>query len=241
MSKIPNSPEEIFAEFTADYQQAFAGDLLSIFLYGSGAKGEYVPKKSDLNFLIILQENGIENLDKAIPFIPKWRKRNVSVPLFLSEDYIRSSLDTFPIEFLSMKKHHKLVFGQDILTELQIDQKHLRLQAERELRGKLLYLRAGFLSTGHDREALKEMISSSVTALSSIFEAVLDLKQCDLSDSTTGIFEKTADQFDLDKSVFGHIANVKRGEWRGSREQLQDLSKAYIKQVRKLIAVVDKM
>jgi hypothetical protein len=50
MAKIPQKPEAIFSEFTKDYKRAFAADLLSIVLYGSGASGHYIPGKSDLNF-----------------------------------------------------------------------------------------------------------------------------------------------------------------------------------------------
>ena len=51
MAKIPRSPDEIFDEFTKDIKDLFGEELLSILLYGSGAKGEYIYKKSDINFL----------------------------------------------------------------------------------------------------------------------------------------------------------------------------------------------
>ena len=63
MAKIPKEPREVFEEITEDYQQAFGNDLVSIILYGSGASGEYVPKRSDLNFLIVLSEEGIDALE----------------------------------------------------------------------------------------------------------------------------------------------------------------------------------
>jgi hypothetical protein len=56
MAKIPKTPEEIFPEITADFQKIFGEDLVSIILYGSGAGGDYVPGKSDLNFLITLTD-----------------------------------------------------------------------------------------------------------------------------------------------------------------------------------------
>ena len=58
MAKIPKKPEEIFPEITGDYQKIFGEDLISIILYGSGAGEDYVPGKSDLNFLITLTDQG---------------------------------------------------------------------------------------------------------------------------------------------------------------------------------------
>ena len=95
MAKIPKEPSQIFLEITADYKRIFGEDLLSIILYGSAARGEYRYKKSDINFLMVLTENGMKNLRRCIDLIPKWRKRNVGAPLFLTQEYINASLDSF--------------------------------------------------------------------------------------------------------------------------------------------------
>ena len=66
MSKIPEKPEEIFSEITGDYRKLFGEELISIILYGSGAGEDYIPGKSDLNFLITLTDRGIEEFDCAL-------------------------------------------------------------------------------------------------------------------------------------------------------------------------------
>lgn len=241
MPKTPESPEEIFDEFSQDYQAAFGADLISIILYGSGAKGEYVPKKSDINFLITLSEDGIEHLEKALDLILKWRRRAVAVSLLVTKSYMASALDVYPIEFLDMKTHHRLLFGEDVLTDLLIDKNHLRLQVERELRGKLLALRQGFLSTGHDRDSLRNMLAGTVSTFAAIFEALLYLKGEQLPSSNAQVLEKTAQAFGLESSVLTQILNIKRSQWHGSRVQLQEIGKNYIKQIKKLIEIVDKM
>ena len=62
MSNIPKSPEVIYAEFTKDYKSIFGDDLISIILFGSAARGEYIYKRSDINFLIILSDSGMQRL-----------------------------------------------------------------------------------------------------------------------------------------------------------------------------------
>lgn len=240
MAKIPDSPEEIFEEFSKDYISVFASALKSIILYGSGAKGEYVPKKSDINFLIVLNNEQIENLDKALELIPKWQKRNVAVPLFLTKEYIASALDTFPVEFLEMKNAYKLVYGEDILKDLQINKQDLRRQLERELRGKLLHLRAGFLGTGYHRDRLRDMLAATVPTFNSIFAGLLYLKDKPLPATKAEMFGKTAEVFNLDKAVFATLVSIKNGKWHGSTVQLHDITNAYIRQVKKLVEVVDK-
>ena len=60
MARIPKKPEEIFPEITGDSRKIFGEELISIILYGSGAGEDYIPGKSDLNFLITLTDRGIE-------------------------------------------------------------------------------------------------------------------------------------------------------------------------------------
>lgn len=241
VASIPDKPEEIFDEFLQDIQLAYGDDLISVILYGSGAKGEYVPKKSDINFLVVLTASGIEQLEKALEFIPKWNKRGVAVPLFLTKSYIAAALDAYPIEFLDMKTHNRLVHGEDVLSALQMDKTHLRLQAERELRGKLLSLRQGFLSTGQDRDRLRAMLGATISTFVAIFEALLFLKGEVIPKSKAEVIEKTAHTFGIEKSTLVQILNIKSGQWHGSRVQLLQIAKNYIKEIRKLIDIVDKM
>ncbi|MBW1901605.1 MAG: hypothetical protein JRJ20_08205 [Deltaproteobacteria bacterium] len=104
MAKTIKDPKEIFPEIIADYKGIYGGDLVSILLYGSATGKDYRPGKSDINFMIVLSEQGIEQLDRAFPVIKKWRKRNVAIPLFLTETYVATSMDVFPIEYLNFQR-----------------------------------------------------------------------------------------------------------------------------------------
>ena len=153
MSKVPEKPEEVFEEFTAKVAGVFGDNLLSINLYGSGARGEYIREKSDLNFLIIIKSEGLSKLGGLWEYLVSWRKQAISTPLVLTESYVQSSLDSFPLEFLDMKDSHVTVFGEDPFDDIKIGLPHLRLQVERELKSKLLALRQGYLETrGKERE-----------------------------------------------------------------------------------------
>jgi len=240
MSKIPRSPEEIFEEFAGDLKAAFADDLVSIILYGSGAKGEYVYKKSDLNFLVILTESGIRNLAKAFDLVKKWSKRKVAVPLFVTREYIDSSLDSFPIEFLNMQKHHKLVYGEDVLTPLKIEHKNLRLQCEEQVKGKLLHLREEFLRTMGKKRHLEQLIGVTIPTFASLFTALLALKNIEPPAKKSEILLKTAEEFALDRNVFDQVLAVREKKTKMDRDGLIKLMESYIEEIRKLAMIVDK-
>ena len=103
MAKSIKDPKEIFTEITEDYNMIFGDDLISIIEYGSATGKDYRPGKSDINFMLVLSEEGIERLDRAFDIIKKWQKRNVAIPLFLTESYVGTSLDVFPIEYLNFQ------------------------------------------------------------------------------------------------------------------------------------------
>ncbi len=241
MPRIPKSPEEIFDKFSEDVQSVFGAELLSILLFGSGAKGEYVAGKSDINFLIVLSKDGANRLEKAIPVVEKWGKVGVATPLILTREYIDSALDTFPIEFLDIKEFHQLVFGENPVEQITIDKGDLRRQIERELRGKLVYLRTGLLSSGNDKTRLLQMLSASVSAFVPIFEGLLHLEGEPLTKNRSDVFRRTAAEFKLNESVFGQLIHVKSGAWHGSIVQLRELTSSYIQEVGVLVERVDQM
>ena len=241
MAKIPNNPKEIFNEITKNYQDIYGKDLISIILYGSAASGNYIPKKSDINFLIVLTEEGITRLKKAFKTVEKWHKRKVSIPLFLTKSYISTSLDSFPIEFLTMQKSYQLVFGEDVLKELTFNKNHLRLQCERELKGKLLQLRQVYLESRGKTRNLKFIIKNSLTAFVSIFRALLYLKDKDIPAERKSIISLISQEMGVDEQTFLNLLKVKEGTLKLSAEALNALFEDYIKEVRTLSNTVDQL
>jgi len=241
MVKIPKDPKEIFQEITKDYQIAFGNDLLSIILYGSGATGDYVYKRSDLNFLIVLAEEGTNTLERAFKVVSKWRKRNVSTPLFLTKSYITSSLDSFPVEFLNMKMNHITVFGENVLSDLSFEKRDLRVQCERELKAKLLHLRKRYLETSQRAVNMRLLIAHSIPAFIAIFRALLYLKDIEVPAKKEETVSRVCEEFDLDHGLFSTLLSVKDREKRLSRGEMDWLIRRYITEVRRLSSIVDEM
>jgi hypothetical protein len=239
MSKI-EKPEEIFSDMTRDYREIYGDGLVSVILYGSGAGKEYRPGKSDLNFLIVLSEEAIDHLDRALKAVSRWRTKGVATPLFMTRPFIASSLDSYPLEFLNMQNGYVLVYGEDVLRDLSFEPCHLRLQCEREIMGKLLLLRERFLETGGRPRRLRDLIAESITALISIFGGLLYLKGRQIPPSRREVVEALAREFPVGAGVFMRCLDIKEGETVPSSE-MQDIFMAYLAEVRRLRGVVDEL
>jgi predicted nucleotidyltransferase len=241
MSKAPGNPEEIFEAVVKDYQSIFGSDLLSVILYGSGARGEYIPKKSDINFLILLSENGIDSLSKAFKVVVRWRKRRVNTPLFLTKNYIQASLDVFPIEFLNLKSYYQVVYGEDVLQSLVIEKKFLRLQCEREIKGKLLQLRQQFLETKGSKREIENLLARSAPTFYSIFRALLFLQDKAIPSGSKDLLSLVAQETGLNSSLMLDILKIKEGSKKLATAEAVSFMEQYIEQIKKLSAFIDEM
>ena len=239
MARDIKDPKEIFPDIITDCKDVFGDDLISIMLYGSATGSDYRPGKSDINFMIVLSEEGIERLNMAFEIVKKWRKRNVAIPLFLTENYVKTSMDVFPIEYLNFQRNYIPVYGKDILKDLSFDHEFVRLQCEREIKGKLLLLREAYLETSGKGRALKEVISQSTRAFVAIFEALLHVKGLELPKEKLEIIWATAQAFDMDSNVFEKLLDVKEDKVKLSDEDMRRLFQAYLTEVRKLSKLVD--
>lgn len=241
MAKIPKRPDEVFEEITADLRNIFKEDLISIILYGSGARGEYVPGKSDINFLVILTEAGMEKIDLCFDFVRKWKKRNVAIPLFMTKSFIESSLDTFPVEFLNIKNEHLTIFGEDTLKDLEFDRKYVLLQCERELKGKTLNLREEFLNTEGKSERLFELVRRSLTAYVSTFKALLYVKGKAVHKEKKEVIRECAREFETNLDTFLKFAEMIDGRLKISASEIKSMFNGYIREASMMCEIVNKM
>ena len=239
MAKTVQDPKEIFPDVIDDYKDVFGDDLISIILYGSAAGPDYRPGKSDINFMIVLSEEGIERLDRAFRLVETWQKRKVAIPLFLTQLYVESSQDVFPIEYLNFQRNHVLVYGRDILNELSFDPQFVRLQCEREIKGKLLLLREAFMETAGRGRALRGVIGPSIQAFAAIFEALLYLKEEEIPKEKRDVVNLTCDTFDLDAGLFQKLLDIKEEKLKPDDTETKSLFQNYLKEVRKLSKIVD--
>ena len=241
MARSIKDPKSIFSSIIDDYKGVFDSDLVSIILYGSAACGEYVPGKSDINFIVVLSEEGIDHIDRALGVVAKWKNRNVAVPLFLTEDFVRTSQDVFPIEYLTIQKNHEMVFGKDIFEALAFDRRFVRLQCEREIKGKLLLLREAFLETGGKAKRLRGLVGESLGAIVALFNGLLYLKEKTVPEHKRDVVRQICATYDLDGVLFDRLLDIKDEKVKPPEEEMKTLFGGYLKQIRKLWKLVDDM
>jgi hypothetical protein len=141
--------ERKLTELVDRLKKAHGERLVSVVLYGSGAGEDHTAAYSDLNILCVLSEITPREMAQSEPIFGWWRGLGSPAPLLLTEHEVRTSTDCFPIEFHDIKRQHRILYGNDVLSTLHVDNSFYRAQVEHELRAKVLRLRqkaAGVLS-----------------------------------------------------------------------------------------------
>jgi hypothetical protein len=140
MPQTKRASQQELEIFTTRLREAAGDNLVSLMLYGSAASGE-ADSYSDLNVLCVLRDLSFPHLVPLSKVIRWWTRQKQRPPLLMSEKELRASTDVFSIELIDMKQHRKVLFGKDLLAELEIPMRSHRAQLEYELREKLILLR----------------------------------------------------------------------------------------------------
>lgn len=167
--------EKRVEEFAQQLEAALGESLVSVVLFGSAARGHYRRGSSDINLLVIVQDAGSATVARAADAIARWTRAGEPAPLLFSQAEWRASADVFPLEIEDMRESHRVVRGADPLEWVQTTRDDARQQLEREVRGKLLHLRAAYAAAAPDGKALGALVENSLGTFLVLFRATLRL------------------------------------------------------------------
>ncbi len=227
--------------FIQGLQGLYKDSLISVILYGSGSSGEFIDKNSNLNVLVILRSAGLEDLKIASRLVNKWRFRAIR-PLFFDQDYVRSSNDVFPIEFLDMKENYTVLAGSDVLKDVTVETKNLRFQCEQELKIKLINLKQAYLRINRSGSlALGDLLFRQFTSVLHILRNVLRLKGKKPPYLKQDIIKEAALDFGIDLNDWQRILALKNKQAKSSAKEIEQLFVKFVIDLGRIASFVDKL
>lgn len=227
--------------FTKHVQEALGDGLVSLTVYGSAATGDDDKRYSDINTLIVARELDLAVLKRLTDAISGWMKRGHPAPTLFTRERMNQSLDVFPIEILDMKERHRVLAGEDLLAELEVDTRHLRFQVEHELKGKFLQLREGYLLTGNKPRLIAELMVRSLSTFQLLFRAALRLYAQDESCGKAEAPQKLSTHIDFAIDPFLKVAGLRSGELKFKDLDMETLFENYLSSVAKVVDTVDSL
>lgn len=236
-----NPMNEDLKAFVDDVRQSHRDNLVSVILYGSAAAGDFVPRQSDLNVLIALKQIRPLDLRNAHASVREWRRMGHPVPVYFTVSELQNAADVFPIEFHQMSSARKVLYGPDLLADLNITDTFLRLQTEYELRSKLILLRRQYIPASASVDGLVNLMADSLPSFAALFRAVLIVLGVDPPAKKQEIVALTAQKLGIDGVPFEKIFDIRKDNFteRLNETSANELFADYMEQIEKVIDAVD--
>lgn len=235
---LPGELKTRLENFTARLKDIYKDSLVSVLLYGSASSGEFTKKYSNINVMIVLDDTSLANISRAYSVVNSGQFRMIS-PVFFTEEYIKSSLDVFPIEFLDITENHTILYGKDPVKDLKVDSRNLRFQCEQELKSKLINIKKLYLST-RSKAAMENLLFKTFTSLVHLMRNILRLKGITppyLKEEILNVSEKT---LGIDTTILSKILWAKNKKMSLARKDVDALLAGLVKELESIVSVVDK-
>ena len=233
--------EKVIGEFIERLRAAVAANLVSVILYGSAAEGEFHPEYSDLNLLCVLRDASFPALARMVDVVQWWRGKKHRPPLVLTHQELTASADVFSIEFVDMKQRYRVLFGEDVLRDLNVPMRMHRAQLEYELREKMFLLRQHILLAGNDEKQLWEVMLNSLSSFTTLFRHVLlELGEQSRKHSREAV-EELASRLNFDASPFVQLIDVRAKRVDRKLLRATDVAQRYLSSIEKVANAVDTM
>jgi predicted nucleotidyltransferase len=198
-------------QFAWALEGVFDADLVSVVLYGSAARGEYRPGVSDLNVLVLLREVTPAALRAAGELAREWVAEGNAPPLMLSAEEWRRSTDVWAIEVADIQDAHLTLVGADPFEGVVIRPEDLRLQCERELKGKQIQLRERYLLFAGQPEELGGLLVRSFSTFLVLFRTVLRLEGGPAERDAEAVVRQVAQRVGFDPAPLLEIHRARSG------------------------------
>lgn len=241
MERLPIEVKKRAEPYLEELLKLHQDNIISIFIYGSAASGDYIPGVSGINSAVVFKNLGFVQFKKSLHLVDKGIRRNITTPLFLTEEYIRASTDTFPIEFLEMKENHIVIYGQDLLKDLEIDPSHIRFVCEEQLKGKLIRIRQAYLEIGLRKKGMEALIKESLDSLFPIFRGLLRLKGVTPPLKKIEVLRLLSESFEIDGQTFIAVLKDNKIDEKILGEEIESFLGRYIEQIKKLADISDRL
>lgn len=233
--------ERVLAQLVERLTKTYGERLKSVILYGSAAVGDHHGKYSDFNVLCVLREVTPKELEESTAIVRWWREQGNPSPLLLSEEEARNSTDSFPIEFQDIKERHRVLHGEDIAANLEIDRRFYRAQVEHDLRAKLLRLRQKAAGLFGDKDLLRSVLADSISTFCVLFRHSLLLHGVEAKFEKREIVAQAREHFGIDPAPFDKLLGLREEKIKPKEIEPAALLADYMKQIQAVIDAVDRL
>lgn len=167
--------DKILNDLIENLKKTFENRLSSVFLYGSCAVEDCSRTFPDLNLIVIIENLQAQDLKNSHSFIKNFAQKGKYLPIFMDKEEWLNSCDVYAIECADIQDRNKILYGENLISNIGVDKSNLRFQCEQETKNLLIRLRQTYLGHAKNKKALKEITKISSKTFVVIFRTILRL------------------------------------------------------------------
>lgn len=233
--------ERLLNQLVERLQKTYQDRLVSVLLYGSAAVGDHHGRYSDLNVLCVLRQVTPRELGESAALFRWWRDQGNPAPVLLSLEEWRNATDCFPIEFHDIVERHRLLYGENVVAGLVIDDSFYRAQVEHELRAKLLRLRQKAAAVLQDKTLLRTLMVDSLSTFCTLFRHALRLMGVQADFAKRTLLAQVREHLGVDIEPFERLLDLREGKIKPRQLDPQLLFPRYLSSIQAVIERVDRL
>jgi hypothetical protein len=197
-------------ELVNQLREACGENLVSLVLYGSAAREDFHEQYSDVNLLAVFKDLGSVPMAAIMPVVRWWtQEEHFSPPLMMTVDELRESADVFAIELFDIQHSHRTLFGDDIVSSVEVPMNLHRVEVEHELRTTLLRLRQHLLLRPDDQAELQAVLGKSISGVLTLFRHALITLGDDPPHPKARLLEYAGEVFGFDAAPLQGILSLR--------------------------------
>ena len=179
---------------------------------------------------------GPDDLEALGSLTDSWRREGAAIPVVMTPDEFRRSLDTFPAEYQALLDNHVVIDGVSPLEGVTIARDDLRRACEAQARGHLIHLRQGWIECAAHHHGLADLIARSASPLRQLLRNLARLHGETPGDTAAlaAFAERAAG---MPASLVSSILDLEQAPHRG--QALVDRLPEYLAASERLWAVID--
>jgi predicted nucleotidyltransferase len=229
---------EILKNLVERLHAAAQGNLESVILYGSAARGDFREGRSDLNVMCTMHSLALSEMIKLEETVKWWTGTHKQpAPLLFTTEELHSSADVFSIELLDIQQNHQVLYGKDSVAGIAVPMNLHRVQVEHDLRLLLLRLRQHFLHSGENYEALAAILAKSFSSATTLLRHTLISLEEQVPSSSLDLFARIAKLTGADAAAFEAVHHLR--ESGTAPGEIVPLYGAYLTALEKVIVAMD--
>jgi hypothetical protein len=219
---------------------AFGQRLVAVALYGESASPGYRPGHSPIDVAVVLDVLRASDLRTLRPYVAGWHRRRVSTPLLVDPAYLAGSRDAFPLEFVELRDHHRMLHGRaEPFTKIDVHADHLRLELEEQAKGKLLHLREAYLGLGRSNRGLRRLLLETPPTFQVILRGLLALRDVPRPGDPTSVLRAVEQHFSVSLPTLHRLQRVRAGGDSLAGGELETVFERYLDEVGTIAQVTD--